>query len=88
MSTFDLIVVTASLSGSLCYLLAWRIHGERLPSADEADRYMQRVVSQEELELQEHRLRTIAIRADRLAMPNPESGPPARISRMVVKKGR
>lgn len=78
----DLIVATAGIAGSLGYLLAWRVHGKGQPSVDDIAEYMERKLAMEEMELQEHRLRTIALRANRIAMPHPNSGPPARISRM------
>ena len=87
MSTIDLIFATAGLSGATGYLLAWRIHGF-VPTTEAVARYMDRVVAQEDVEKQEQRLRTIAVRSKRTAMPHPESGPPARISRMVVSEGR
>lgn len=83
----DLIMATAGIAGSLGYLLAWRVHGKSQPTVDEVAAYMERKVAMEEMEAQEHRLRTIALRANRTAMPNPNSGPPARISRMAVTRG-
>lgn len=84
----DLLLATAGIAGSLGYLLAWRVHGRRQPlTVDEVSEYMEKKVAMEEMEAQEHRLRTIALRANRTAMPNVNSGPPARISRMTVTRG-
>lgn len=83
----DIVMATAGIAGSLGYLLAWRVHGKRQPTVDEVSAYMERKVAMDEMEAQEHRLRTIALRANRIAMPNPNSGPPARISRMAVTRG-
>ena len=83
----DLLLATAGIAGSLGYLLAWRVHGKRQPTVDDVNAYMERRVAMEEMEAQEHRLRTIALRANRTAMPNVNSGPPARVSRMNVARG-
>lgn len=84
----DVIVGTASISGSLGYLLAWRIHRRsQPPTIDEISAYMERKLAMDEMEAQEHRLRTIALRANRRTMPNPQSGPPARVTRMAVTRG-
>ena len=85
MSSVTAAMASAMLSGSSMYLLAWRIHGHRYdPSIDEVAVHLGKIVSQEEIIAQEHRLRTIAQRANRTAMPNAESGPPARVSRGIV----
>jgi len=88
MGIFDTIIVTASIAGSCGYLLAWRIHRVPMVAPDDMVAYMGQITSQEEFLDHEHRMRTLAIRANRTAMPNVNSGPPARISRGVVKRGR
>lgn len=81
----DLIMATAMISGSLGYLLAWRVHRKsQPPTVDDIAAYMDRRLAMEAMEEQEHRLRTIAIRANRTAMPHPNSGPPARLSRITM----
>lgn len=81
----DVVMATAGIAGSLGYLLAWRVHSKRQPpTVDEIAAYMDRKVTMDEMEAQEHRLRTIALRSQRNAMPNVNSGPPARVTRMNV----
>lgn len=87
MSPLDLIIVTGSLSGATGYLLAWRIHRVVKPTQEQLQQYMDRVVAVEDSEAREHRMRTIAQRAHRRTMENPESGPPARVSRAIAEKG-
>lgn len=91
MSPLTAAIISAMVSGSTFYLLAWRVHGRsQPPTVDEIAAYMERKVAMEQMELQEHRLRTIALRANRIAMPHPNSGPPARVTRIIMapKEGR
>lgn len=91
MSSLTAAIISAMLSGSASYLLAWQVHGRsQPPTVDEIAAYMERKVAMEEMELQEHRLRTIALRANRIVMPHPNSGPPARVTRitMAPRSGR
>ena len=84
MSPLTAAIVSGMICGSVMYLVAWRLHGAQHMSTEDIVAYMDRKVTMEEMEAQEHRLRTIALRANRLAMPNLNSGPPARVSRMTV----
>ncbi|AHN84068.1 hypothetical protein GJ25_gp057 [Mycobacterium phage Hawkeye] len=88
MSTFDLIFVTAALSGSSMYLLAWRIHRNH-PTVQQIEEYMDRHLRTEEIEFSERQLLARMARANRAEVPRINSGGTARISRMhVVREGR
>ena len=70
--------LSAFTSGGVAYLLGWLIH--RGPA--DVEKYMAPVVPPiEEREANERRLRRIAFDAGRIALPNIESGEPARIAR-------
>ena len=84
MSSVTAAIVSGMICGATFYLLAWRVHGKRQPTVDEIAEYMERKMAMEEMEMQEHRLRTIALRANRIVMPHPNSGPPARVSRIAM----
>ncbi|ABD58467.1 hypothetical protein PBI_THOTH_54 [Mycobacterium phage Thoth] len=88
MSTLSACFITAMLSGSSMYLLAWRIHRKPLTREEMRD-YMERYVHREEAELAERRLQAQLYNARRRAVPHPDAGAPVRITRVhVARKGR
>jgi hypothetical protein len=86
MNPFVAATLSAAASGGVAYVLGWLIHRKPVDVAA----YMAPVVPIAEFEANERRLRRIAFDANRTALPNPESGPPARITqaRMAARPDR
>ncbi len=79
-------LIAAVVSGFVGFLLAWFIRPEPSPSIDDIAEYMNAVVSVEEADARERRLRRQMFDADRKSLPNPESGSPARVTTMRLRR--
>lgn len=78
MNAIAIAALSGFVSGGVAYTLAWLVH--RNPP-DVAEYLAPVVGTPDELAAHERRLRRQMFDANRTALPNPESGPPARIAR-------